>query len=80
MRNTGINRKIDDLGRIVIPIEMRERLGIKKQDQLEIFIDGDRIVLTKPSEHCIFCNSATKLAKHKEKNVCSDCLNEMNSM
>lgn len=80
MKHTGINRKIDDLGRIVIPVELREKLGIKKQDQLEIFIEGDRIILTKPSEQCIFCNSATQLSKWKEKNVCSTCVDEMNSI
>lgn len=78
MKNTGMSKKIDDLGRIVIPVEFREKLGIKKQDQLEMFLDGDKIVLLKPSDHCIFCHSTQRLSKIKMKSVCSNCLDEMN--
>jgi len=79
MKNTGITRKIDDLGRVVIPIELREALGIEKQDVLEVFIDNERIVLEKKVESCIFCNEVNGLSKVKNKNVCSNCLDEMNS-
>lgn len=47
MKSTGIVRKVDDLGRVVIPIELRRTLGIGEKDSLEIFIDGDRIILKK---------------------------------
>lgn len=82
MKSAGVGKKIDDLGRIVIPYELRAKLGIKKQDLLEIFVEGDRIVLTKPSDHCIFCHSTSGLSKTKikMKSVCSTCLDEMNHM
>lgn len=80
MKNTGITRKIDDLGRIVIPIELRDRLGIKKQDQLEILINDDSIVLKKSQKHCIFCGSNKMLSKMKEKYICETCIDEMNTI
>ena len=78
MKNTGITRKIDDLGRIVIPIELREKLGIKKQDQLEIFISDNQIILMKEEKSCIFCESKKMLSKVKDRHVCENCINEMN--
>lgn len=80
MKNTGINRKIDDLGRIVIPIELREELGIKKQDQFEISIENGKLVLEIKSDQCIFCGSQNHLSKMKTKNVCSTCITEMNGI
>jgi transcriptional pleiotropic regulator of transition state genes len=73
-----MTRKIDDLGRVVIPIELREKLGIKKQDQLEIYVDNETIILTKSGKSCIFCNSHDGLTEVKHKFVCSTCLDEMN--
>ena len=58
MKSTGIVRKVDELGRIVLPIEMRRTLGIGEKDSLEIFIDGETVVLKKYSPACIFCGSA----------------------
>lgn len=80
MKNTGITRKIDDLGRIVIPIELREKLGIKKQDQLEIFISENQIILMKEEKSCIFCESKKMLSKMKDRYVCDSCINEMNNI
>lgn len=80
MKNMGINKKIDDLGRVVIPREIREKLGIRKQDELEIYIDDEKIVLSKSVEMCIFCGSKSKLTKLKNKNICTTCLNEMNQL
>lgn len=80
MKNTGISRKIDDLGRIVIPIELREELGIKGQDQLEISVQDGKLILEKKSEQCIFCSSQSLLTKIKTKNVCANCITEMNGI
>lgn len=77
--NSGMTRKIDDLGRVVIPIELREKLGIQKQDQLEIYVDNETIVLTKSGKSCIFCNSREGLTEMKNKFICSTCRGEMNT-
>lgn len=74
----GITRKIDDLGRIVIPSELREKLGIQKQDQLELYVDNEAIILTKYSKACIFCGSREQLNEMKNKYVCQGCFDEMN--
>ena len=74
MKSTGIVRKIDELGRIVLPIEMRRTLGIGEKDSLEIFIDGETVVLKKYSPACIFCGSAKNNFDYKGKRVCGDCL------
>lgn len=80
MKSTGITKKIDDLGRIVIPIELRERLGIKKQDELEIFISDQQIVLMKDQKSCTFCDSKKMLSKMKDKYICEACKDEMNNI
>lgn len=76
--NSGIIRKIDDLGRIVIPSELREKLDIQKQDQLEIYVDNEAIILTKQGKACIFCRSKNELNEIKNKFVCKNCLSDMN--
>ena len=58
MKSTGIIRKVDDLGRIVLPIELRRMLDIAERDELEIFMESDRIVLQKYEPACIFCGAA----------------------
>ncbi len=73
MRSTGIVRKVDELGRIVIPIELRRTLGVKEKDPLEIFVDGDKIILKKYEPACIFCGAAGDVINFKEKIVCSEC-------
>ena len=57
MKTTGITRKIDELGRIVLPIELRKQFGIDVKDLIEIYVDGDRIILRKKKDACIFCSS-----------------------
>ena len=74
MTSTGIIRKVDDLGRIVLPIELRRMLDIAERDELEIFMEGDRIVLQKYEPSCIFCGSSEGLVTHRGKNVCQDCV------
>jgi len=77
MKSTGITRKVDELGRVVIPIELRRTLGIEEKDPLEIFVDGDRIILRKYEPACVFCGSAADVTNFKGKNVCQSCLNSM---
>ena len=77
MKSTGIVRKVDELGRIVLPIEMRRTLGIGEKDSLEIFIDGETVVLKKYSPACIFCGSAKDNIEYKGKRVCRDCLSNL---
>ncbi len=80
MKATGIVRKVDELGRIVLPIELRRTLDIEIKDPLEIFVDGDRIILKKYTPACIFCGSASDVKRIKEKNVCAECINELKSL
>lgn len=73
MKSTGIVRKTDDLGRIVLPIELRRTLDIEVKDPLEIFVDGDSIVLRKYTPCCIFCGSDKNVEEFREKPVCAAC-------
>ncbi len=73
IKSTGIIRKIDELGRIVIPMEVRRTFGIEIKDPLEIFVDKERIVLSKYTDACVFCGSGKKLTSFKGKKICSSC-------
>ncbi len=77
MKSTGIVRKVDGLGRMVIPIELRRTLGIDTKDPLEIYVDGDKIILKKYEPACIFCGEAGDTVEFKGKIVCSDCIEEV---
>ncbi|MDO5142300.1 MAG: AbrB/MazE/SpoVT family DNA-binding domain-containing protein [Eubacteriales bacterium] len=77
MKNTGIVRKVDELGRIVLPIELRRTMHIDVKDSLEIFVEGDQIVLRKYQPSCIFCGDAKDLIHYKNKNVCTNCAHEL---
>ena len=80
MKSTGIVRKVDRLGRVVIPIELRRNLDIEEKDALEIFIDGEHIVLKKYAPACIFCGQAKDVTTFKNKNICPSCLKELENM
>lgn len=77
MKSTGIVRRVDELGRVVIPIELRRTLQINEKDPLEIYVDGEKIVLKKYEPACIFCGNADNLRRYREKNICSDCLQQL---
>lgn len=77
MKATGIVRQVDELGRVVLPIELRRTLDIKHKDALEIFIDGTQIVLRKYEPACIFCGRADDVRPFRNKNVCIGCLQEL---
>lgn len=70
MKSTGIVRKVDELGRIVIPIELRRTFGIEIKDALEIYVDGERIILKKYEPDCIFCGNAEDISNYQGKNIC----------
>lgn len=73
MKATGIVRKVDELGRVVIPIELRNKLDIKVKDPIEIFVDGSSIVLKKYEPNCIFCGNSKELINYNEKLICEKC-------
>ena len=74
MKSTGIVRKVDELGRIVLPIELRRTLDIAERDPLEIYVDGSSIILKKYMPACIFCGESRDVVQFKGKNVCPKCL------
>lgn len=77
MKSTGIVRKVDELGRVVIPIELRRTLNISQRDALEIYVDGEHIILKKYEPACIFCGDADGVQPYKGKNICKNCLAEI---
>ncbi len=79
MKSTGIVRKVDELGRIVLPIELRRTLDISLRDPLEIYVEGESIVLKKYNPSCVFCGSKENIFVYHEKNVCSGCIDELKS-
>ena len=78
MKSTGIVRKVDKLGRIVLPSELRETLNIKIKEPLEIDVNGDSIVLRKYLPACVFCGEAENTSVFKGKHVCKACLRSLN--
>lgn len=80
IKSTGIVRRVDDLGRVVIPIELRRTLRIHEKDPMEIFVDGDKIILKKHESACIFCGGADNIRIFRDKNVCRVCFIELQSV
>ena len=78
MKSIGIVRKVDELGRIVLPIELRRTLDIAERDELEIYPDDDKVVLRKYEPSCIFCGSPRSLVNYRGRNVCAECIQNMN--
>lgn len=77
MKSTGIVRKVDELGRIVLPIELRRTLDIAERDPLEIYVEGNSIILKKYECSCVFCGSSKDVVEFKDKNICAACLGEL---
>ena len=78
MRDTGIVRRVDDLGRIVLPMELRRSLGIKVKDPISIHIDGEKIILSKPIDSCAICGTTQgKLTEFKDRLICEACRDEL---
>ncbi|WP_126427679.1 AbrB/MazE/SpoVT family DNA-binding domain-containing protein [Brevibacillus marinus] len=77
MKATGIVRKVDELGRVVLPKELRDTFNIEIRDSLEIYVDQEKIILKKYEPACIFCGNAGDVIRYKGKLLCSDCLTEI---
>ena len=77
MKSIGIVRKMDELGRIVLPIELRNTLGIKQKDPVEIFVAGDSIILKKYVPACVFCSGTDDMIVYNGKNICKKCAKEI---
>ena len=77
MKSTGIVRKVDELGRIVLPIELRRTLDIVEKDAIEIYVDGASIILKKYEPTFIFCGDAKNVINYKGKNICAACMKEL---
>ena len=77
VKSTGVVRKIDELGRIVLPSELRRVFGIHEGDELEISVDGEHIILNKRHDVCLFCSSDEGLVQFKDRKVCAQCAAEL---
>lgn len=78
MKATGIVRRIDELGRIVLPIELRRTMDIEERDRVEIYLEDDLIIVRKFEQTCLFCGAVRNLIAFKEKSVCRDCIRALN--
>ena len=77
MKATGIVRRIDELGRVVLPIELRRTMTLEVRDPVEIYMEGDSIVLRKVEAACLFCGGTRQLTEFRGKQICSDCLRQL---
>jgi AbrB family transcriptional regulator, transcriptional pleiotropic regulator of transition state genes len=77
MSSSGVTRKVDQLGRVVLPVEVRRTLGLREGDLVDVALEGDRILLTKVEARCIFCGSGTELRDFVGKRVCSGCVGRL---
>ncbi len=80
MKSTGIVRKVDELGRVVIPIEIRNKFDIAEKDPIEIYVDGSSIILKKYEPNCVFCGNTKDLISYKDRLVCSKCAQKLASL
>ncbi len=80
IKSTGIIRKVDELGRIVLPMELRNKLEIAEKDPIEIFVDGSSIILRKHNPNCIFCGNSKNLVSYNNKLICSKCKDKISKL
>lgn len=80
MKSTGIIRRVDELGRVVIPIEIRNQFNIVEKDPIEIYVDGSSIILKKFEPNCIFCGSTDDLVSYSDKLICYDCSKKISEL
>lgn len=80
MKSTGVIRQIDELGRFVLPVEIRRTLGINIKDSIEIYTEGNRIILQKHQSTCLFCGSAKDVVTYEKKCVCHKCLDALKAL
>ena len=77
MKSTGIIRRVDELGRVVIPIEIRNQFNIVEKDPIEIYVEGSTIILKKFEPNCIFCGNTKDLLSYHDKLVCKKCADKI---
>jgi len=77
MKSTGIVRPIDQLGRFVLPKEIRTTMDISPKDPVEIFVDGEMIILKKYMPACIFCGNASEITYYRNKLICAECMSAL---
>jgi len=80
VKSTGISRKVDELGRIVIPMELRTKLGIGEKDSLDIYVEGSSIILKKCNAGCTFCGSDKDLISYADKLICPKCKEKISNL
>ncbi len=80
MKSTGIIRRVDELGRVVIPIEIRNQFDIVEKDPIEIYVEGSNIVLKKFAPNCIFCGNSQDLLSYNDKLICKKCANKISAL
>ena len=80
MKSTGIVRKVDELGRVVLPIELRRTLDIDIKDPIEIYVEDSKIILKKFEPTCIFCGESENVISFEEKNICKNCLEKLKNI
>ena len=80
MKSTGIIRRVDELGRVVIPIEIRNQFNIAEKDPIEIYVDGSSIILKKFEPNCIFCGNTQDLLNYNDKLICGKCSKKISNL
>ena len=80
MKSTGVCRQVDELGRIVLPISIRKNLDIHVKDNMEIYTEGDKIILKTRQASCVFCGNTENVVAYNEKLICQDCLKELKNL
>jgi transcriptional pleiotropic regulator of transition state genes len=80
MKATGIVRRIDELGRVVIPIELRRTLGVEEKDPMEIFVQDDMVIFKKFQPGCTFCGNVEHVKTHQGKAICQTCITALQTV
>jgi transcriptional pleiotropic regulator of transition state genes len=80
MKSTGVVRKIDELGRIVLPSELRRVFGIREGEELEISVEGERVILQKRGDLCIFCGAESPAIEYRGRRLCDDCAGHLREL
>lgn len=78
--NTGMIRRVDELGRVVIPIEIRNNLGINEKDPIEFHVEDKKLILVKFEPDCVFCGNTENLKELNDKVVCTECIDKLNHL